>query len=356
MVTLARLAAILAAAALVAGCFEGKADFSLNPDGSGKVVGELFFPSRAPWLQKRYTSRPADPNAPAVEPAPNPEDEMRECVAAMIKRSIGIDAWKDISFERGTDGRVHFKGTAYFKDLTKVRIYPDDRTRINFGPDGTTALLLILNRAKPAAEPPKPSKPMTPEDLSKHIKELRDRYQQTKSTVTTELPGMKLDMVFHAPGTLEEMRGLEQQGMTLSYALEGGKVVQAMDAQMSDGTVLRQWAAAGKSSNVKELMNERLFGLKGEIWARWKGPFKQRFDYAAERDAAKKAQQQMMLKLGLDKPRTTSSTSAPARETPPKKETAPTPAKKAPDAPAGKGPPSAPMPDPTKIPAPILPF
>jgi hypothetical protein len=251
----------------------------------------------------------------------------------MIKRSIGIDAWKDISFERGTDGRVHFKGTAYFKDLTKVRIYPDDRTRINFGPDGTTALLLILNRAKPAAEPPKPSKPMTPEDLSKHIKELRDRYQQTKSTVTTELPGMKLDMVFHAPGTLE-----------------------AMDAQMSDGTVLRQWAAAGKSSNVKELMNERLFGLKGEIWARWKGPFKQRFDYAAEMDAAKKAQQQMMLKLGLDKPRTTSSTSAPARETPPKKETAPTPAKKAPDAPAGKGPPSAPMPDPTKIPAPILPF
>jgi hypothetical protein len=332
----ARLSAILAAAALVAGCFEGKAEFNLNPDGTGKVVGEILFPSRAPWLQKRYSSRPADPNAPA-DPAPNPEDEMSECVAAMLKRSTGIDAWKDVSFQRAADGRVLLKGTAYFKDLAKVKIYPDDRTRISFGPDGTTALLLILNRAKPVAEAPKPSRPMTAEDVDKRLKDFREKYQQTKGAVTTELPGMKLDMVFHVPGTLEESRGMEQQGMTLSYALEGTKVVQAMDAQMNDSALLKQWALAGKAPAVKDIMNDRLFSVKGEVWARWKGPFKSRFDYAAEMAAAKKAQPQMMVKLGLEKPRTTSSTSPP----PPK---------------AGKGPPSAPMPDPTKIPAPIIPF
>ena len=121
MLKLARLSAILAAAALAAGCFEGKADFTFNPDGSGKVVGELLFPSRAPWLQKRYSSRPADPNAPA-EPAANPEDEMRECVAAMIKRSAGIDAWKDVLFQRAADGRVQFKGTASGADFDHYRI------------------------------------------------------------------------------------------------------------------------------------------------------------------------------------------------------------------------------------------
>jgi len=358
MRVLARLAAVLAAAALVAGCLEGKADFSLNPDGSGKVVGELLFPSRAPWLQKRYTSRPADPNAPP-EPAADPQEEMRECVAAILKRSVGIDAWKDVSFQRAADGRVQFKGTAYFKDLTKVRIYPDDRTRISFGPDGTTALLLILNRAKPVTEPPKFSRPTSSEDLTKHIKELRDRYQQTKNTVTTDLVGMKLDLVFHVPGVLEEARGLDQQGMALAYTLDGTKVVQAMDSQMNDGVVLRQWAAAGKSLNVKELMNDRLFAIKGEVWARWKGPFKPRFDYQAEMDAARKAQPQMVLKLGLEKPRDTSKppspppTPAPAKDTQPaKKDAGPV---KTPAAP--KGPPSLPMPDrPLAVPTPLFPI
>jgi hypothetical protein len=357
---LARLAALLAAAALVAGCFEGKADFSLNPDGTGKVVGELLFPSRAPWLQKRYSSRPADPNA-APEPAPDPEEDMRECVAATIKRSVGIDAWKDVSFQRAADGRVQFKGTAYFKDLSKVRIYPDDRTRISFGPDGTTALLLILNRAKPVTEPPKPAGPTSGEDISRRLKEIRDRYQQTKSTVTTELPGMKVALVFHSSGTLEESRGLEQQGPTLSYAVEGGRIVQAMEAQMTDGTVIKQWALAGKAPSPKEMMNEKVFGAKGEVWARWKGPFGQRFDYQAEMAAAKKAQPAMIAKLGLEKPRDTSPRppSAPSAPAAPKNSPAPKkdagPAKS--PALAPKGPPSLSMPaGPPAIPTPLVPL
>ncbi|MCX5682063.1 MAG: hypothetical protein NT049_00025 [Planctomycetota bacterium] len=149
-----RLAAILAAA-LVAGCFEGKAEFDLNPDGSGKVVADFLFPSRAPWLLKKAAPHPADPSAAAAEPAANPEEDMNDCVGAFIKKSTGIDAWKDVSFQRAADGRIQFKGTAYFKDLTKVKVFPDDRAgRISFGPDGTTALTLILNRAKHVTEPP----------------------------------------------------------------------------------------------------------------------------------------------------------------------------------------------------------
>jgi len=352
MRVLAGLVAVLAAAALAAGCLEGKADFSFNPDGSGKVVGELLFPSRAPWLQKRYAPKPADPNAPAEAP-PSPEDEMQECVATIIKRSAGIEAWKDVSFQRAADGRVLFKGTAYFKDLSKVKFFPDDRTRISFGPDGTTALLLILNRSKLVTEPPKLARPMSSEDMNKHIKELRDRYQQTKSTVTTDLVGMKLDLVFRSPGTLEEARGLDQQGMTLAYTLDGGKVVQAMDSQMNDSTVLRQWVVAGKSLNVKELMNDRLFALKGEVWARWKGPAKPRFDYQAEMDAAKKAQPQMMLKLGLEKPRDAAPkpppAPAPAKDTQPARKDAgpaktPAPPKGAPNLPMPGAPPAIPTP------------
>ncbi|MCX5682064.1 MAG: hypothetical protein NT049_00030, partial [Planctomycetota bacterium] len=115
---------------------------------------------------------------------------------------------------------------------------------------------------------------MTPEEITKRIKDFRDKFQVAKGAVTTDMPGMKLDLVFNAPGTLEESRGLVQQGLTLSYALEGNKVVMAMDAEMTDGAMLRQWAMAGKAPTVKDIMNEKLFGVKGEVWARWKGPFR----------------------------------------------------------------------------------
>jgi len=356
----ARLAAIVLSAALAAGCFEGKADFTFNPDGSGKVVGEILFPTRPPWLPVRRTFGKTDTPPPPL----STEDEMKECVTQIIKRSSGIDAWKDVSFERAADGRVRLKATLYFKDLTKVRFYPDDRSRLTFGPDGTNALLLILSRAKPVAEPPKPSHPVTPEDAAKRMKDMRERYAQAKAAVTIELALLKVNLAFRTPGTLEEARGLEQQGTTLSYAIEGPKIAQAMDAQMADGTYLKQLILAGKSATAKDMMNEKVFGLKGEVWARWKEPFKARFDYPAEANAARKAQPQMMLKLGLDKPRPSASPApvpapapapVPAKDTQPPKKDA-TPAKKPPDAPSAKGLPGIPMPDPTKIPAPILPF
>ncbi|MBM4017848.1 MAG: hypothetical protein FJ288_05885 [Planctomycetes bacterium] len=364
MLRYTRLAAVLASAVLVVGCFEGKADFTFNPDGSGKVTGELLFPSRAPWLPARRPPKPDE-----TPPASSPEDDMRECVTQLVKRSYGIDAWKDVSFERAADGRVRFKGTAYFKDLAKVRIYPDDRSRIQFGPDGTNALLLILARSKPQAEAPKPSRIPSPEEMAKRMKDMRQRYSDTKGALTTEVAGMKLDLVFHVPGTLEEMKGLEQQGTALSYAAEGSRIIQAVDSQVADGSYLRNVVLAGKSINVKDMVNEKVFGLKGEVWARWKGPFRARFDYAAEANPARKAQQAMFQRLGLDKPRDTSPPAppAPAPSAPPT--SAPAPATDAaakevaepgakPSAPSpAKGPPSLPMPDkPPAIPVPIIPW
>ena len=42
------LLAILAAAFLAAGCFEGKADVTLNADGTGKIVGDITFRGAPP--------------------------------------------------------------------------------------------------------------------------------------------------------------------------------------------------------------------------------------------------------------------------------------------------------------------
>jgi len=97
--------AVLAASALAAGCFEGKADLALNPDGTGKIVGDLTFTLEPPWTgPKRQTpARSGASAAPAPAPAPEeearpPEEQMKEVVYNILKRSSGIDAWKDVSF------------------------------------------------------------------------------------------------------------------------------------------------------------------------------------------------------------------------------------------------------------------
>ena len=47
---------LIVATALAAGCFEGKADITLNPDGTGKIVGEITFRPTGPWAV-RSTSK-----------------------------------------------------------------------------------------------------------------------------------------------------------------------------------------------------------------------------------------------------------------------------------------------------------
>jgi hypothetical protein len=356
------LTGALAAAVLVAGCFEGKADMVFNPDGTGKIVGDLLMPAIPPWIAARK-----DPQAAAA-----PDDDMREAVANLIKRSSGIDAWKDVTFERAADGRVHLRATAYFKDLAKVRVSPDDRTRLSFASDGTNTMSLVLSRAKLAAEPAKPGKTLAGDELARRLKQERERYQLAKSQIAPDVTPMKLALSFRVPGVVEEMRGLEQQADVLSVSIEGIRILQAADAVFSNNASLVPILQSGRLPTAKELVNQKVFGYKGEVWARLKAPYKPKFDYAKEMDEARKAFPAMMQRLGLDKPRTSTPPSppAPAPGAPTPSGTTAAPGKTAgpagskdsgatqkPAAPAPtRNPPSVPIPSPDRIPTPIFPF
>ena len=339
--------AVLAASALAAGCFEGKADLALNPDGTGKIVGDLTFTLEPPWTgPKRQTpARSSASASPAPAPAPEeeakpPEEQMKEVVYNILKRSSGIDAWKDISFELVASRRVHFKGTAYFKNLSKVRIYPDTgRTAISFAGDGGNGMMLVLSSPKEAAETPAKSGRERPaEELTKRLKEERDKYQPVRGTLALRVSGLKCNLAFNTPGTPTEVRGLDQNGPVLSFGTDSTKLMQSLDAMMADNTTLRRMVASGErlastGGQFEAALEKRFFsGPKGECWARILGPFTPRFDYAAEADAARKAQNEMLATLGLEKPRPTKAAAKPAD--PASKKPADTPAKKPANTPA----------------------
>jgi hypothetical protein len=329
------LAAVLLAAVLAPGCFEGKGDFTFNPDGSGKVVIDLTFPAAPPWTG---TAAPAPavtatsatksgaaksgpksaspfPTVATATPtaagtlitAKTPEDGMKEVVLRLLNQTKGIDAWKDVSFELlGTS--IHFKGTAYFKDLSKVQMYPDKtKTRIGFAPQDDGSLLLVLNKPDGTEDDLPPRVSLDPADLAKKMKSEREAYRKAKGDLSLDMLSMKLDLLFHVPGVPAPVKGLVEEDGALVMHVDGTRLLQSLDGPMADNLWLRKRILANETlgtqadAALKTYLNKQALAYKGESWARMTGDFRKRFDYAAEVETAKAAYSDMLVKLGLEK-------------------------------------------------------
>lgn len=341
--------AVLLAAVLAAGCFEGKADVHLNPDGTGKIVGEMAFLAQSPW-----TGRPGkDESATELN---DPQTEMKEIVGKILKSSRGVKAWKDVSFKRLEDGRIQVKGTAYFASLADLRIWPDKvKRRAAFGPEGDKVLVLVLHRPGDDADEGKRTshRKLTADKMAARMKSMRREYNEAKGKAALQVAGLRIALRFLVPGIPDPVRGLEQDGRGLLFSTTGAELLRYMDSQVADNTVLREMAMSRESldeRNLEEALAEKVFSQKGEVWARLSGRFAKGFDYEAEVQAAKDAEKDMMAKLGLLAPRSSGPSKKPSgdsskKDSPPK------------DATPEKKPPRVPMPkDPTAIPVPLFPF
>jgi hypothetical protein len=154
---------------------------------------------------------------------------------------------------------------------------------------------------------------------------------------------MKYTVDFLAPGTPSDTHGFEQARGALVWTLDGQKLLKALDTSFSDGPTLKQTILAGETlgdatfQKVEKAAYKRVFGPGGDTWARYAGDFHDLFDYKTEMTEAKKAYPQMMIDVGLDKPK-----EPPAGKKPPADDAEKVPRLKMPDK----------LPN---IPAPILP-
>jgi hypothetical protein len=310
MRALALLVAGLLGAVLVAGCFEGKADFTFNPDGTGKVVGEITFPLDQPWEAAK----------PVVgDDVRTFDQKMKEVVATFIKKSTGIEAWKDVSFEAVPGDRVHFRGTAYFKEAWKVKFYPDIKPRVGFAAEGTDAMKLILQTLPEKSDGPVATRrALSTKELEAAVKTEREGYRgKIRSLIDAQLNGMKFVMTFTMPGRVGEVMSLNKDG-ALTAVIDGTGILKSMDALVADNAYMKELVLSGGNLNMKvfqEQFTQKLYGPKGEAWAMVNAPLKARFDYKVEADAAKKAMPDMMAELGLEAAKTTSKSGTTSKTT-----------------------------------------
>ena len=96
----------------VAGCIQGQATISLNPDGSGKIAFEGLYDS------SRYGGETSD--------IAGNFKTFIEQVKKTITACRGVDGWKDVSWRVMNDGRFYIRAQTYFNDINNTSIYLGD--------------------------------------------------------------------------------------------------------------------------------------------------------------------------------------------------------------------------------------
>ena len=280
--------------AFFAGCVEEKSEYTLNPDGSGKVVYDVIFVPTQLNLSDNETS---------------PQYRIRLEIEKILQMSEGVDVWSDISYDLTDEGRIHFVGTAYFRDINKVNIRAggfnkDMKLRFSRSQSGR----IIIELRKESDSKSNQEKGDVPEfseaELAQKIKEARLQYNELKPMMLATFGTLKQVKKLHLPGKVEKNSNFELiDSNTVQVKIEGRKMIEAMDKMIAyDGWMERQ-IRAGKNP-VKEgpdepVLNEMLFGEKGPVQLVLDSDSKALFDYDAEAAQARKGYKAMLKKLGF---------------------------------------------------------
>lgn len=278
-----------------AGCIQTKEEYTLNPDGSGKVVYEVTMPMTNPFSKSKDS---------------NPADQAKNQVDKMLKESAGVSAWRDVSYELTAEGKMHFKGTAYFKNISKVHIGSDMKsdlvTEFVKKNDGSVELRMLSKKDKKGGKSA-PVK-MSEKELAEKIQAAKLEFQKGRQMMTMFFSGLRMEKIFHLPGDITKSNVFAKAGRTVSIVYEGEKMLKAFDEMAQSEEWWKKQVLSGKGGDngpSSSEINEKLFGVKGTAYAVAGGNLRQVFDYNQEVKAAKTAYAAMRKKLGLPEgPRT----------------------------------------------------
>lgn len=266
------------------GKFETQEEYTLNPDGTGKVrIAASYHGDQGGGLKGPMTKT--------------------------LEESGGIDAWSDFSFELTNDGLIQFTGTAYFRDISGVDIKFGSVERqipgVRFVEGSGGMVLEMQTGGEESAEEAKPAAPnLTDEEIEQQIQSVRAEFEQVKPMFSAIFSGMKFSLSYRLPGKVAEVTNFKKgKGGVLSLTIDGARLIEVIERRLSDDQWCREQVLAGRELMSDQPgssdLNEELFGEKGPVRAVVTGELKALFDYESEVEAAKEAYPDMVKELGL---------------------------------------------------------
>jgi hypothetical protein len=271
---------------------------TLNPDGSGKAVIEMMQSAPASTISMS-------------EKGTVPPQALKDFAKRVLDQSAGVEAWADVSVGSTDGGRtMTFKGTAYFKDLSKVKPSAPpgapSMPSLSWAADPKGGMILSLDPAMGMAAVATKPQELTAEKLAEKVKTYQDMWAARRRDTEAKLAGVKVGLSFKLPGPATDVSGLTAASDgALVFTLDGQKLFRAADELVKDSAYVGQCIKEGRKpadDRRDPILAEKMFGSKGPWTARVTGDVKPPFDYAAEAKAAKDAYPSLLEKLGLTPP------------------------------------------------------
>ncbi len=286
-------------------------DFTINPDGSGKV---------AVW-----TSLPPLPPEAAADKGT--EEVLRlHFLRETLFLTGGVDVWANVSMDRCENGNLLFKGTAYFPDVTKVGMGPSRDGQLTWAKDPNGGMTLVARMLAAEPTPAEARKPaLTDTEITQRMADLRQTFKDRRESLAANLGRMNVNLIYRLPGigtaltdftkdadgsthwigpiiipgTVTDVVGFTKAtDGSLHWALVGAKVLETYEKAMADDAFLRQCVVDGKSP-LSEVMAKEVPSV---LSARVTGDLKPQFDYEDRVKMAKEAWPALRDKLGLVPP------------------------------------------------------
>ncbi len=261
------------AAFTAAGCLESEQTYVVNPDGSGKVTVVTY--------QKPFNL--GEESKPA-------KDGARKLVAEVIEGSTGIEVWKDVSCKVLADGRMEFKGTAYFSSLENVDLKSVGLTPIRLVRDGQTMNILYgKERNNDVTSDPVQ---LTEEEIQTRADSMKQNFAMAMGMMKMLFENLRERITVRVPGKITGLSAFTSAGPNAAaIELKGSRMLSVLDSITSGPDFWREQVIAessGKKQDKDKEMRRAMFGYDQPSMTVNTAGAAPLFNYAAEVAAAKK--------------------------------------------------------------------
>lgn len=249
-------------------------EFTLNPDGSGKV--------RLKW------EGPAEADSPHA------------IVRGELGGAQGVEQWGPMSCEI-VDGRAKFGAVAYFRNLAGLKFHCQGfhATMMDFQAKRTGKDFAVSSRWD-APEVPKSVTKIPKKELKAAIDAERAKIAQARGFIEGMFGGLKVSSTIHLPGAVGKATNAKKAGpRAVSVAHAGEDLLEVIDRLMEDDALAARLVQSG-GAGPQTL--SALLGEHGPMEVTTKGKLEDQFDFEAEVAQAREEFEEQRRKMGVPAP------------------------------------------------------
>ncbi len=277
------------------GCIESEQTFYINPDGSGKVL------VRSSFQTMNFITDNSDKKKQSVE-------KLKKEIKKILENSKGIEAWKNVSYKYTDEGKIKFKGIAYFKDINKLAIKDASLLRLTFKKNKKRNIIITIKGEKKKKKniQEKVKKRLSEKEIKAEILKEKASYKKMQPMMTMIFSTMKLQYLINLPGKVLKTVNLTKKSPNKVYLnFSGDKLLQVINKLVEDDKWWRKQVTGGKNFKKdnpfddKEV-NRMLYGEKGPIQVIVSKKTKSLFNYKKEVKQAKKEYIKILKSLEIE--------------------------------------------------------